>query len=154
MKINVSSWNPFVCLWWTCPSLFTLFWPHLVAFRILVSWLWIEPLSLAVKAWSSNPWTARESPCSQGTYDIFFNIDLGKYLFSAAFHSDGRLFAPTLSVAILPLHNNRGFTQKVPRKLYLESVKTDAARGNRQSLLCRNSDSAFRLVSLNKLFFN
>lgn len=96
MKINVSSWNPFVCLWWTCPSLFTLFWPHLVAFRILVSWLWIEPLSLAVKAWSSNPWTARESPCSQGTYDIFFNIDLGKYLFSAAFRSDGRLFAPTL----------------------------------------------------------
>lgn len=118
--------------------------------------LWIEPLSLAVKAWSSNSDCQRIPPCSQGTYDIFFNIDLGKYLFSAAFHSDGRLFAPTLSVAILPLHNNRGFTQKVPRKLYPESVKTDAARGNRQSLLCRNSDSLclFRLVSLDKLFFN
>lgn len=68
---------------------------------------------MAVKAWSSNPWTARESPCSQGTYDIFFNIDLGKYLFGAAFHSDEvGLFAPTLLQSYL--FTAIGFTQKVP----------------------------------------
>ena len=66
-----------------------------------------------MKAWSSNPWTARESPCSQGTYDIFFNIGLGKYLSSAAFHSGGRLFAPALSVAVSNLFTT---VEDLPRK--------------------------------------
>ena len=39
-----------------------IFWPHHTACGILVPQLEIEARPLAVKAWSSNPWTTREFP--------------------------------------------------------------------------------------------
>ena len=47
---------------------FFFFWPHHMAFRILVPWPGIEPQPSAVKAPSPNHWTAREVP----TIDCLF----------------------------------------------------------------------------------
>lgn len=113
MKINVSLKS--ICSFMVNPSRpFHLVWPRLMAFRILVSWLGIEPLSLAVKAWRSNPWTARESPGLQGAYYIFYNVDWEEYFFSIAVHSDGCLFAPTSSVLMSYLFKTIDLPRKSP----------------------------------------
>ena len=41
---------------------FLTFQPCYKACRILVPWLWIEPMASAMEAWSLNHWTAREVP--------------------------------------------------------------------------------------------
>ena len=42
--------------------LFLFFWPHCIVCGILVPGPGIEPMPLAVTAWSPNHWTAREFP--------------------------------------------------------------------------------------------
>ena len=46
----------------TFVTIFCYFWPHCVACGILVPCPGTEARPSAVKAWNSNPWTAREFP--------------------------------------------------------------------------------------------
>ena len=50
------------CLWREREKTFFSLWPHWKAPRISVPWPGIEPLPLAVEAWSLNHWTTRKFP--------------------------------------------------------------------------------------------
>ena len=52
------------------------FWPHLAAFRILVPWPGIKPVSLGVEPQSPNHWTTGELPWVPSFNDALFNLCL------------------------------------------------------------------------------